>query len=351
MNDTDMNDTDMNDTDMTREQTESGAGIESGAGAGAASAAAAASWFERLRGGLARSSARLTDGINTLFATGEVDDATLEELEDLLIMADLGPETAHRLAEELRRTRFGRQVTPEEVKTFLAEECAEILRPVAAPLPTSRKRRPNVLMMVGVNGSGKTTTMGKLARQLVDAGKSVTLVAGDTFRAAAVEQLQIWGERAGCPVIAGDHGSDAAALAYDAVKAAQADGTELVMIDTAGRLQNKANLMAELQKIARVVAKLDPDAPHATLLVLDATTGQNAFSQLETFKEMAHVSGLVITKLDGSAKGGVTIGLAERFGLPIHAVGVGEGIGDLRPFRPRDFGRSLMGLEREAQGR
>jgi fused signal recognition particle receptor len=302
-------------------------------------------WFQRLRQGLARSSARLTDGIAGIFTRRRLDGDTLQELEDLLVMGDLGPETAARLVADLSRERFGKEVSPEEVREALAKSAADILAPVAKPLPVSLRHKPFVILFVGVNGSGKTTSIGKLARQFRAAGKSVMLVAGDTFRAAAVGQLKIWGERAGCEVVSGPEGADAAGLAFDALAKARAQGAEIVMIDTAGRLQNKANLMEELAKIARVIRKFDESAPHATLLVLDATTGQNAYSQVDVFRQMAPVSGLVLTKLDGSAKGGVLIGLAERFGIPVHAIGIGEGVKDLRPFKPEDFARSLLGLE------
>lgn len=308
-------------------------------------------WFQRLRDGLSRSSDKMSEGISALFGSltrRKLDETVLEELEDLLILGDLGPSTAAKLVDELRQSRLGKEVSAEELRLYLARRIAEMLAPVAQPLAIRRDARPYVLLMVGVNGSGKTTTMGKLAHQLVQSGKRVMLVAGDTFRAAAVGQLQIWGERAGCEVVSGREGADAAGLAYDALQRARAEGADVLMIDTAGRLQNKANLMDELKKIGRVLKNLDPDCPHATLLVLDATTGQNAFAQVEVFKDMTHVTGLVLTKLDGSAKGGVLVGLAERFGLPVHAIGVGEQLGDLRPFTPEDFAASLMSVSREA---
>ncbi len=301
-------------------------------------------WFARLKDGLAKSSSKLTDGITSIFTKRKLDHLTLEELEELLIQADLGPATAARLAETLGRNRFGKDVSPEEVRETLAAQVATILEPVAVPLTLDPDRRPHVVLVVGVNGTGKTTTIGKLAHQWRDEGRSVMIAAGDTFRAAAVEQLKVWGDRSGCPVLTAPSGSDAAGLAFDALARARATGTEVLAIDTAGRLHNKDNLMAELAKIVRVLKKQDPTAPHSVILVLDATTGQNAHAQVETFREMVAVNGLVVTKLDGSARGGVLVALAERFGLPVHAIGVGEGIDDLRPFDARSFARSLMGL-------
>jgi fused signal recognition particle receptor len=271
-----------------------------------------------------------------------LDDEMLESLEELLIASDMGVETALKVAASVAEGRFGRRLTAPEIKALLAEEIAAILEPVARPMPLTAKR-PQVVLVVGVNGSGKTTTIGKLASQFRAAGKRVVIAAGDTFRAAAVEQLQIWGERAGVPVMTAAQGSDPASLAYDAMVRAEAEGADLLMIDTAGRLQNREDLMAELAKIVRVIRKRDPDAPHNTLLVLDATTGQNALSQVEIFRKIADVTGLVMTKLDGTAKGGVLVALADRFGLPIHAIGVGEAIDDLAPFDPEDFARALTG--------
>jgi len=260
-------------------------------------------------------------------------------------MADLGPAAAARLAANLGKSKFDKAVSSEEVREALAEDIAGILEPVAQPLTIDPARKPHVVLVVGVNGSGKTTTIGKLAKQYAGRKLKVSLAAGDTFRAAAVEQLQIWGERTGARVVARQHGADAAGLAFDALKDAAERGDDVLLIDTAGRLQNKADLMAELEKIVRVIKKLDASAPHSVLLVLDATIGQNAHSQVEVFRDLAGVSGLIVTKLDGSAKGGVIVALAERFGLPIHCIGVGEGEDDMRPFEPMDFARSLMGLE------
>lgn len=276
-----------------------------------------------------------------------VDDEMIESLEDLLIQADMGVETAARVAANLTEGRYGQKMSVPEIKSALAEEIARIMEPVARPLPIYPKR-PQVVLVVGVNGAGKTTTIGKLASQLRGAGKSVMIAAGDTFRAAAVEQLQVWGERAGVPVMTAPEGSDPASLAYDALTRAQAEGVDLLMIDTAGRLQNRADLMEELAKILRVLRKLDADAPHNTLLVLDATTGQNALNQVEIFRKLANVSGLVMTKLDGTARGGVLVALADRFGLPIHAIGVGEQIDDLQPFDPTEFAAALVGMSDQA---
>lgn len=273
-----------------------------------------------------------------------LDDAMLESLEDVLIQADLGPETAIRVTANIAEGRFGKKVSTRELKGALAAEVARIMTPVAKPLPLY-PQKPQVVLVVGVNGSGKTTTIGKLASQFKAAGKEVVIAAGDTFRAAAVEQLKIWGDRAGVPVLTAPEGSDPASLAFDAFTKARADGADLLMIDTAGRLQNRADLMEELAKIVRVIRKVDPSAPHNTLLVLDATTGQNAVAQVDIFRKIADVSGLVMTKLDGTAKGGVLVALADKFGLPIHAIGVGEQIDDLSPFDPEEFARALVGLE------
>lgn len=272
-----------------------------------------------------------------------LDDEMLEELEDMLVQTDLGVETAMRISANIAEGRMGRRMSSTELKELLAAEITRIMTPVARPLPLYSKK-PQVVLVVGVNGAGKTTTIGKLASQFKAAGKSVVIAAGDTFRAAAVEQLQIWGERAGVPVMVAAQGSDPASLAFDAMTKAEADGADLLMIDTAGRLQNRQDLMEELAKIVRVIRKKDPDAPHNTLLVLDATTGQNALNQVETFRKLADVSGLVMTKLDGTARGGVLVALADRFGLPIHAIGVGEQIEDLDAFEPEEFARALVGL-------
>lgn len=301
-------------------------------------------FFSRLKAGLSRSTEKLTGGLGTQFARRTLDDAALEELEELLLGADLGPAAAADIVENFRRSRFGRSVTDQEIKEALAEEIAAILRPVAQPLVLDPARKPHVILVVGVNGTGKTTTIGKLALQYREQGLKPVLVAGDTFRAAAVEQLQIWGERTGAPVIAGPPNADAASLAFDALVRAKADGADVVLIDTAGRLHNKSALMEELSKVIRVMRKQDPSAPHTVLLVLDATTGHNALEQVRVFKEMVAVTGLIVTKLDGSARGGIVIALAEDYGLPVHAVGVGEQAGDLRTFDPMDFARGLVGL-------
>ncbi|MEO0484601.1 MAG: signal recognition particle-docking protein FtsY [Pseudomonadota bacterium] len=273
-----------------------------------------------------------------------LDDDMLEQLEELLIASDMGVDTALRVTANMAEGRLGRRLSATDIKTLLAQEVARIMEPVARPMPIYPKR-PQVVLVVGVNGAGKTTTIGKLASQFRAAGKSVVIAAGDTFRAAAVEQLQVWGDRAGVPVMTAPEGSDPASLAFDAMTRAEAEGADLLMIDTAGRLQNRQDLMEELAKIVRVIRKKDPDAPHNTLLVLDATTGQNALNQVETFQKLADVSGLVMTKLDGTAKGGVLVALADKFGLPIHAIGVGEQIDDLAPFDPEEFAAALTGLD------
>ena len=312
---------------------------------GADTSAGNRGWLARLKAGLARSSGKLGDGISGIFTKRRLDDAALEELEELLISADLGVATAAKLAAGLARERFDKDVSPEEVRGALAADVTGILEPVAQPLAVDPAHRPHVVLVVGVNGSGKTTTIGKIAKTQSDQGYKVMLAAGDTFRAAAIDQLRIWGERTSCEVVARAPGADAAGLAYEALERARSEGVDLLLIDTAGRLHNKADLMAELQKIIRVLKKLDPEAPHDCLLVLDATTGQNAHAQVETFKQLVQVTGLIVTKLDGSARGGVLVALAERFGLPVHAIGVGESAEDLRPFAARDFARSLMGLD------
>lgn len=302
-------------------------------------------WFGRLRAGLARSSARLNEGINAIFNRRRLDDEALLELEELLISSDMGVGVAGEVTEALRRNRFNQEVTPEEVRSALAEQVIRLVEPVTRPLRIDRERRPFVILVIGVNGSGKTTTIAKLAKQYRDQGLRVVLAAGDTFRAAAVEQLQIWGERIGAPVVARAAGSDAAGLAYDALAQARTEDADILLIDTAGRLHNKTDLMGELQKIVRVLKKIDPQAPHSVLLVLDATTGQNAHAQAEIFREMVGVTGIVMTKLDGTARGGVLVSLAEKYGIPIHAIGVGETAEDLRPFEARAYARSLVGLE------
>jgi fused signal recognition particle receptor len=300
-------------------------------------------FFSRLKEGLTRSTQKLTGGLTATFTKRTLDDAALEELEELLLGADLGPQAASSIVENFRRSKFGRDVTDAEIKQALAEEIAAILEPVAKPLVLDPGRRPHVVLVVGVNGTGKTTTIGKLALQYREQGLRPMLVAGDTFRAAAVEQLQVWGDRTGAPVIAGPPNADAAGLAFDALVRAKAEGADVLLIDTAGRLHNKAALMDELAKIIRVMRKKDPTAPHSVLLVLDATTGHNALEQVRVFKELVSVTGLVVTKLDGSARGGIVVALAEDFGLPVHAVGVGEQATDLRPFSAIDFARGLVG--------
>lgn len=307
-------------------------------------------FFSRLKKGLSRSTQKLGGGLTSVFTKRKLDDEALEELEDLLITADLGPSVAERIIESFRRTRFGTEVTDEEIRTALAEEIASVLEPVAIPFEPDPAHKPHVVLVVGVNGTGKTTTIGKMARFFTEQGKKVILVAGDTFRAAAVEQLQVWGERTGCPVIAGAPNADAAGLAFEALKRGKAEQADLLFVDTAGRLHNKSALMEELAKIIRVMRKFDETAPHSVLLVLDATTGQNAMEQVRVFRELVNVTGLVVTKLDGSARGGIVVALADSFGLPVHAVGVGEQAEDLRPFSAQDFAKGLVGApEPEAE--
>jgi fused signal recognition particle receptor len=306
-------------------------------------------FFSRLKAGLTRSTTKLTTGIADTFTKRRLDDFALEELEELLIAADLGPSVAARVIRSFRSARFGQDVSPGEIRAALADEIARILAPVAVPLTIDESRAPFVILMVGVNGTGKTTTIGKLAQIYAQAGQRPMLVAGDTFRAAAVEQLQIWGDRAQVPVVSGVQDADPAGLAFDAMTRAAREGSKILLIDTAGRLHNKAALMEELRKIIRVIRKRDPTAPHAVLLTLDATTGQNALAQVRIFKEMVDLTGLIVTKLDGSARAGVVVALAEASNLPIHAVGVGEQAADLRPFNAIDFARALTGAD-EASG-
>lgn len=301
-------------------------------------------WFGRLKAGLSRSAGQLGEQIGALFTKRKLDRAALDELEETLIAADLGVSTAGKIVAAIAKDRFEKDITPDEIRLALAESVAPLLQPVEKPLLLDGAR-PQVILVVGVNGVGKTTTIGKIASKLHDDGKTVMLAAGDTFRAAAIEQLKIWGERAKAPVLARETGADAAGLAFDALTQAQADGIDVLMIDTAGRLQNKADLMQELAKIVRVLKKQVPDAPHHVLLVLDATTGQNAINQVQTFKEICAVTGLVVTKLDGTARGGVLVAIADRFGLPVHYIGVGEQAADLQPFSAQGFARALAGLD------
>ncbi len=303
-------------------------------------------WWTRLTSGMKRTSSALSDRVTGLFTKRKLDANTLEDLEDALIQADFGVETATRISEAVGKGRYEKGISPDEVRAILATEVERALEPVAKPLVIDAAKKPFVVLMIGVNGAGKTTTLGKLSLSLKAEGRSVMLAAGDTFRAAAIEQLKVWGARTGTPVVSGAQGADAAGLAFDALKRAKAEGTDVLLIDTAGRLQNKAGLMAELEKIIRVLRKSDPEAPHATLLVLDATVGQNALSQVELFSKAAPVSGLVMTKLDGTARGGILIALAAKFGLPVHFIGVGEGVDDLEPFAARDFARAIAGLEK-----
>lgn len=302
------------------------------------------SWFERLRRGLARSSSSLSDSIGGIFTKRKLDDDTLQDLEDVLIQADLGLETAMRVTDALASGRYGKDVPGEEVRAIMSAEIEKVLAPVAKPLELDLSHKPHVILVVGVNGTGKTTTIGKLAAKLTAGGLKVMLAAGDTFRAAAIEQLHIWGERTGSPVVSSKLGADAAGLAYDAWEKAKEAGSDVLIIDTAGRLQNKAELMDELAKIVRVLGKHDPEAPHTVLQTLDATTGQNALNQVEIFKNVAGVNGLVMTKLDGTARGGILVAISARHKLPIYFIGVGEGIDDLEPFAAKDFARAIAGV-------
>ncbi len=301
-------------------------------------------WFHRLRNGMSRSSQAIGGGIVSIFTKRKLDSETLEELEDVLIQADLGVNVASAIADRLSAERYGKDITDDEVKTILAAEVEKVLAPVAIPFELKIDKAPQVVLVVGVNGSGKTTTIGKLASKFSAEGKKVMLAAGDTFRAAAIDQLKVWAGRAHVPIVAREVGADSAGLAFDALTRAKAEGIDVLMIDTAGRLQNKAELMAELEKVVRVLRKIDPTAPHDVLLVLDATTGQNAVSQVEAFGRTAGVTGLVMTKLDGTARGGILVAIAEKFGLPVHFIGVGEGIDDLEPFAAADFARAIAGL-------
>jgi fused signal recognition particle receptor len=300
-------------------------------------------FFSRLKEGLSRSTQKLSGGITAVFRKRRLDEEALEELEELLISADLGTAVANRVIAAFRRTRFGKEVTDDEIRDALSEEISAILGPVAKPLELDPARRPHVVLVVGVNGTGKTTTIGKLAQTYRDGGHKAVIAAGDTFRAAAVEQLQVWGDRTGTPVVASKPGADSAGVAFEALTKATNENADVLLIDTAGRLHNKTALMEELRKIIRVLRKQDESTPHSVLLVLDATTGQNAIQQVKVFKEMVDVTGLIVTKLDGSARGGIVVALAETYGLPVHAVGVGEKVGDLRPFDATDFARGLVG--------
>ena len=304
------------------------------------------SWLSRLTNGLSRSSASIGQGLVDIFAKRKLDAAALDDLEDLLIQADLGLAAATRIREAVGRGRYDKAIEPQEVRAILAAEVERLLGPVARPLVIGAGKKPFVILVVGVNGSGKTTTIGKLAAKFVAQGLKVTLAAGDTFRAAAIEQLRLWAERVGANIVAREQGADAAGLAFDAINAAQADGSDVVLMDTAGRLQNRTELMGELEKVIRVMKKVEPDAPHAVLLVLDATVGQNALSQVEIFGRIAGVTGLVMTKLDGTARGGILVAIAEKFALPVHFIGVGETVEDLEPFAARDFAQAIAGLER-----
>jgi fused signal recognition particle receptor len=303
------------------------------------------SWWRRLSGGLRRTSASIGGAIADLVTKRKLDAGVLEELEDVLIRADLGVATAQKIAAAVGEGRYDKTVSADEVKAILAAEVEKILAPVACPLAIDGATKPFVILVAGVNGSGKTTTIGKLSARLNGEGRKVMLAAGDTFRAAAIDQLKIWGQRTGSPVVAGAPGGDAAGLAYEALEQARAQNADVLIVDTAGRLQNKAALMGELEKIVRVMKKLDATAPHAVLLVLDATVGQNALSQVEEFSRIAGVTGLVMTKLDGTARGGILVAIAAKYALPVHFIGVGEGVEDLAPFDAKDFARAVAGME------
>jgi len=306
------------------------------------------SWVERLRGGFKKTSDKLGENLSGLFTKAALDAPTLDAIEEALIASDLGPSTAAKIRARLAEDRFDRGLSEAAVRNIVADEVAKILAPVAAPLEIDAFPRPQVILVVGVNGSGKTTTIAKLAHLFLEQDYGVLLAAGDTFRAAAIEQLKIWADRIGVPVITGPEGGDPSAVVFDGVKKATAEGIDVLIVDTAGRLQNKTGLMDELAKIRRVLGRLNPEAPHDVVLVLDATTGQNALSQIEIFKEVAGVTGLVMTKLDGTARGGVLVAAAEKFGLPIHAIGVGERIDDLRPFDAIETARAIAGADGEA---
>ena len=307
------------------------------------------SWWQRLSGGLKRTSASIGSAISDVVVKRRLDQAMLDEIEEVLIRADLGLESAAKIAAAVGEGRYDKAITPDEVKTVVAAEVEKVLAPVAKPLAIGRedgRAKPFVVLVVGVNGSGKTTTIGKLAAKFHAEGRSVMLAAGDTFRAAAIDQLKIWGGRSGASVIARSAGADAAGLAFDALTEARGEEIDVLLVDTAGRLQNNAVLMGELEKIVRVMKKVDAAAPHAVLLVLDATVGQNALSQVEVFRNIAGVTGLVMTKLDGTARGGILVAIAAKFGLPVHFIGVGEGIDDLAPFSAKDFAKAIAGIER-----
>jgi fused signal recognition particle receptor len=298
-------------------------------------------WFQRLKAGLTKTSAKLSQDIVGIFTKRKLDADTLQELEDSLIEADLGVATAMRITQALAEGRYNKEIAPAEVRAVLAAEVERVLAPVAKPLALEGEHRPHVILVVGVNGTGKTTTIGKLAQRFAQEGRKVTLAAGDTFRAAAIDQLKIWGERTGADVVARGVGADAAGLAYDALTRAREQLSEVLLVDTAGRLQNKQALMGELEKVIRVLRKIDATAPHHVLLVLDATTGQNALNQVEVFRDKAGVTGLVMTKLDGTAKGGILVAISAKFGLPVHAIGVGEGVDDLAAFDAGEFARAV----------
>ena len=304
-------------------------------------------WFARLKAGVSRTSTSLSESLTSVLTKRKLDDDTLDELEEILLKADLGIDMADRIRDRLSTGRHDKDISVDDVRTVLAEEVANVLEPVAKPLALAADAKPHVILVVGVNGTGKTTTIGKLAHQFIRQGKSVMLAAGDTFRAAAIDQLKIWANRVGADVVSKDVGADPAGVAFEALGQARDNGVDVLLIDTAGRLQNKGDLMSELAKVVRVLKKFDEEAPHTVLLVLDATTGQNALNQVQTFQEIAGVTNLVVTKLDGSARGGIVVAIAEKFGLPINAIGVGEGIDDFEPFDAHDYARAIAGVGRE----
>ena len=306
------------------------------------------SWFARLRAGLSRSSDKLGDSLSSVFTKTKLDDAMLEEIEEALIAADLGPAMAARVSAKLAADKYDKAVTEAEVRRVVADEIEKVLIPVARPLEVVAFPRPQTVLVVGVNGSGKTTSIAKLAQRLKDQGRSILLGACDTFRAAAIEQLKIWADRIGVPIITGPEGGDSSAIVFDGVKKATEEGIDVLIVDTAGRLQNKRHLMDELAKIRKVLGRLNPAAPHDVVLVLDATTGQNALAQIDVFREVAGVTGLVMTKLDGTARGGVMVAAADKYGMPIHAIGIGEGMNDLRPFDPAEVAGAIAGIRKSA---
>lgn len=303
------------------------------------------SWAARLKSGLSKSSNKLNEGLKDILVRKKLDKQAIEELEDLLISSDMGAATASSIVSDLSKDKFDKDISADEIKAYISDKISKILAPVAKPIEIKSENRPHVILVCGVNGAGKTTTIGKLAKEWQDSGKKVMLAACDTFRAAAVEQLEVWADRAGCEFVSGELHSDPASVAYSAFEQAKANRVDILVIDTAGRLQNKKNLMEQLSKVIRVIKKVDENSPHDTIIILDATTGQNANSQVKIFKEIVDITGIILTKLDGTAKGGVLVSLAQQFKLPIHAIGVGEAVTDLKPFDAKEFADNLVGLE------